>query len=68
MVRQNEEITETVDIHIEDEETVSLEYLMKIIQELPDRYRLVFNLYVIDAFFNLYTLQDILKYNDDSIR
>lgn len=33
-----------------DEENVSIDYLMKIIQELPDRYRLVFNLYVIDGY------------------
>lgn len=45
----NEEITEAVEIEIE-EETVSLDYLMKIIQELPDRYRLVFNLFAIDGY------------------
>lgn len=33
-----------------DEENVSMDFLTKIIQELPDRYRLVFNLYVIDDF------------------
>lgn len=33
-----------------DDDAVSLDYLMKIIQELPDRYRLVFNLYVIDGY------------------
>ena len=47
----NEEITEAIDDDVViEEETVSLEYLMKIIQELPDRYRLVFNLYVIDGY------------------
>jgi len=46
----NEEITEAVEVLIEDEETVSIEYLMKIIQELPDRYRLVFNLFAIDGY------------------
>ncbi len=45
----NEEITEAVDVVLE-EETVSLDYLMKIIQELPDRYRLVFNLFAIDGY------------------
>ncbi len=35
---------------VEIDESVSLEFLMKIIQELPDRYRLVFNLYVIDGY------------------
>jgi len=33
-----------------DDENVSLEFLTKIIQELPDRYRLVFNLYVVDGY------------------
>jgi RNA polymerase sigma factor (sigma-70 family) len=33
-----------------DESAVSLDYLLSIIQELPDRYRLVFNLYAIDDF------------------
>ncbi|WP_027138161.1 RNA polymerase sigma factor [Gaetbulibacter saemankumensis] len=33
-----------------DEDTISIDYLLKIIQELPDRYRLVFNLYVLDGY------------------
>lgn len=33
-----------------DDENVSLDFLLKIIQELPDRYRLVFNLYVMDDY------------------
>lgn len=37
------------DIEIENDD-ISIEYLMKIIQELPDRYRLVFNLNVIDGY------------------
>lgn len=40
---------EEVEVDIDDE-NVPLDYLMKIIQELPDRYRLVFNLYVIDGY------------------
>lgn len=32
------------------EEDISLEYLTQLIQELPDRYRLVFNLYVLDDY------------------
>lgn len=47
----NEETTEDVPVDIEiEEDTISMEYLTKIIQELPDRYRLVFNLFVIDGF------------------
>lgn len=45
----NEDVIDDHEIEI-DEEAISLDYLMKIIQELPDRYRLVFNLYVIDGF------------------
>ena len=33
-----------------DEEEVSMDYLLKIVQELPDRYRMVFNLYVFDDY------------------
>ncbi len=33
-----------------DEQNISLDYLLKIIQELPERYRMVFNLYVLDGF------------------
>jgi RNA polymerase sigma factor (sigma-70 family) len=45
----NEDVHEDAEIEIEDE-NISLEYLLKIIQELPDRYRLVFNLYVNDGY------------------
>ena len=37
------------DVEIDDE-NVPLDYLMKIIQELPDQYRLVFSLYVLDGY------------------
>ena len=45
----NEEIAEEETSEIEDT-NVSLDYLLEIIQQLPDRYRLVFNLYVIDNY------------------
>ena len=45
----NEDVPDDVEIEIDSEE-ISLDYLLKIIQELPDRYRLVFNLYVIDDY------------------
>lgn len=44
-----EEIPEEVQIEI-DEEQVSLDFLLKLIQELPNRYRMVFNLYVLDGY------------------
>ena len=38
-----------VDVEIDDEE-ISLDYLLQIIQELPDQYRIVFSLYVLDDY------------------
>ena len=46
----NDELIEDVVVTVEDEDDVSMEYLLQIIQELPDRYRLVFNLYVLDGY------------------
>ncbi len=44
-------IPETEDIEVEiNEESISIDYLLELIQELPERYRLVFNLYVMDDF------------------
>jgi RNA polymerase sigma-70 factor (ECF subfamily) len=44
----SEEIVEE-EVEIEEDD-ISMDYLLKIIQELPDRYRLVFNLYIIDRY------------------
>lgn len=35
---------------VELEEDLSLDFLLKLIQDLPDRYRMVFNLYVLDGY------------------
>ena len=45
----NEGNIEDVSLEINDED-LNIDYLLKIIQELPDRYRLVFNLYVLDGY------------------
>lgn len=45
----NQDIPDNVETEMDDE-NISLDYLLKIIQELPDRYRLVFNLYIIDGY------------------
>ncbi len=45
----DENVEEICEIELDDE-SISLDYLLTIIQELPDRYRLVFNLYVLDEF------------------
>lgn len=44
-----EEIPDEVIVDIDDDE-VSLDFLLNLIQELPDRYRMVFNLYVLDGY------------------
>ncbi len=45
----HENFPEEIEVELDDEQ-VPMEFLLKIIQELPDRYRLVFNLYVIDGY------------------
>lgn len=45
----NEEQLEAEEVEM-DNDDVSLTFLLKIVQELPDRYRMVFNLYVLDGF------------------
>jgi RNA polymerase sigma factor (sigma-70 family) len=55
----NDDITEDVELEV-NEEDISIDYLLKIIQELPDRYRLVFNLYVLDGYSHK-DIADMLK-------
>lgn len=43
--------TSIADVEVEiDDENISLDYLMQIIHELPDQYRIVFSLYVLDEY------------------
>ena len=42
-----EESEEEIDI---EETELSVDFLLNLIQQLPDRYRLVFNLYVLDKY------------------
>jgi RNA polymerase sigma-70 factor (ECF subfamily) len=49
----DEDVADEVEVEFDNE--ISIAFLMKIIQELPDRYRLVFNLYV----FENYSHQEI---------
>lgn len=44
-----EDVAEDIEIELDDD-SISLDYLLKIIQQLPERYRLVFNLYVLDGY------------------
>ncbi|WP_282042305.1 RNA polymerase sigma factor [Winogradskyella flava] len=45
----NESNIEDVSVDIDDD-NLNIDFLLKIIQELPDRYRLIFNLYVLDGY------------------
>ena len=44
-----ENFSEEVEVEI-NEDRISLDFLLKIIRELPERYRMVFNLYVLDGY------------------
>lgn len=48
-IAREDQIADEVDLTIEDE-GIPLDFLLKIIQELPDRYRLVFTMYVMDDY------------------
>lgn len=47
IVNEQQIADETLEI---DEEAISIDFLLRIIQELPDRYRMVFNLYALDGY------------------
>jgi RNA polymerase sigma-70 factor (ECF subfamily) len=55
----DENIAQDVEIEF-DENDITMEYLMTLIQELPNRYRLVFNLYVMDGYSHQ-EIADILE-------
>lgn len=48
-IPNEEQIQEEVSVQYE-ENNISLDYLLKIVQELPNRYREIFNLYVLDGY------------------
>lgn len=60
LVPEKEEIDNEIEL---EDENIDLDYLLKIIQELPDRYRLIFNLYVMDG----YSHQEIAEMTNISI-
>ncbi len=57
----NENSVEDEELEV-DEDDLSIDYLLQIIQELPDRYRLVFNLYVLDGYSHK-AIADMLEIN-----
>jgi RNA polymerase sigma-70 factor (ECF subfamily) len=56
----NEAIIEE-NVEIEDE-NISIDYLLQIIQELPDQYRLVFSLYVLDGYSHKGSCSNVTNY------
>ncbi len=46
----SDEIEDEVTIDVTNDQNISLNYLLKTIQALPDRYRLVFSMYVLDGY------------------
>lgn len=56
-----DDIPDNVEIEVE-EESLSLDFLLQSIQALPDRYRLVFNLYVLDDYSHK-DIADMLNIN-----
>lgn len=58
----HENVPDEVEVELENDSEIQTEFLMKIIQELPDRYRLVFNLHVIDGYSHQ-EIADMLSIN-----
>ena len=48
-IAREDQIADEIDVDVKDE-GIPLDFLLKIIQELPDRYRLVFTMYVMDDY------------------
>ena len=46
-----------------DNEDMSLDFLLSCVQQLPDRYRLVFNLYALDSFYHI-EIAEMLKISE----
>ena len=50
-IAREDQIADEIDVDLEvEDDGIPLDFLLKIIQELPDRYRLVFTLYVMDDY------------------
>ena len=49
MISDDTIVDDQIEVETNDD-GISIDYLLHIIQELPDRYRLVFNLYVLDGY------------------
>ena len=49
LVKEVTEVEDLVEINFEDK-NLDIDFLLNLIQQLPDQYRLVFNLYVLDSY------------------
>ena len=57
----NDNLIEDIVLEVDDD-NLSIDYLLQIIEELPDRYRFVFNLYVLDGYSHK-EIADMLNIN-----
>ena len=62
IVNEDQIEDKTVDIDDDETEEIPLKFLLECIQNLPDRYRLVFNLYVMDGYSHK-EISDLLSIN-----
>jgi len=56
------QIEDEIEVEI-DKDEIPLDFLLKIVQELPDRYRLVFSMYVLDGYQHK-EIAEMLKISD----
>jgi len=63
-IRDEGQLEDEVDEQVEDND-IPLDFLLEIIQQLPDRYRLVFNLYVLDNYSHK-EIADLLEITESS--
>ena len=64
MVKEHEIEEEEIELNFEDD-NLDLNFLLEMIQQLPDRYRLVFNLYVLDNYSHK-EIAELLKVSENT--
>lgn len=62
-IKREDQIEDEIDDEPLDDDGIPLDFLLKIIQELPDRYRLVFTMYVMDEYSHK-EIAELLKISD----
>jgi len=64
LVKEHEIEEEEIELNFEDD-NLDLNFLLEMIQQLPDRYRLVFNLYVLDNYSHK-EIAELLKVSENT--